>query len=118
MDKSVLRLLTPEQRKRLDSKHTILYPPILLVENAQHGLNSDRPSPLFDFRNTVSVLHWGQRAKLDMLKASSHRYRVGARIPAASIYGEPEADRKEMERQALHIVEKMEAAEKQLKNHR
>ena len=116
LDKSVLRLLTPEQRKRLDSKHTILYPPILSIENAQHGLDSDRPSPLFDFRNTVSVLHWGQRAKLDLLKAPSHCHRVGAKIPAASIYEEPEADRKEMERQALRVVEEMEAVEERLKN--
>lgn len=116
LDKSVLRLLTPEQRKRLDAKHPILYPPILLVENAQHGLSSDRPSALFNFRNTVSVLHWAQRAKLDLLKASSHRYRVGAKIPAASIYGEPEADRKEMERQALRTVEGMEAEEERLRN--
>ena len=116
LDKSVLRLLTPEQRKRLDSKHTILYPPILSIENAQHGLNSDKPSALFDFRNTVSVLYWVQRAKLDLLKAPSHRYRVGAKIPAASIYREPEADREEMARQALRVVEEMEAAEERLKN--
>ena len=116
LDKSSLQLLNREQRKRLDSKYTILYPPILVVENAQHGLNSDRPSALFDFRSTVSVLHWGQRAKLDLLKASSHRYRVGAKIPAASIYGEPEADRKKMERQAIRTVEEMEAAEERLKN--
>lgn len=116
MDKSVLRLLTAEQRKRLNSKHTILYPPILFIENAQHGLDSNKPSSLFDFRNTVNVLYWGQRAKLDLLKASSHRYRVGAKIPAASIYREPEADREEMERQALSVVKGMEAAEEQLKN--
>ena len=116
LDKSVLRLLTAEQRKRLDSKHTILYPPILFIENAQHGLDSNKPSSLFDFRNTVNVLYWGQRAKLDLLKASSHRYRVGAKIPAASIYREPEADREEMERQALSVVKGMEAAEEQLKN--
>ncbi len=114
LDKSVLRLLNSEQRKRLDSKHAILYPPILFIENAQHGL--DKPSALFDFENTINVLHWGQRAKLDLLKASSHRYRVGAKIPTASIYSEPEADREEMERQALRVVEGMEAAEKRLKN--
>ena len=115
LDKSVLRLLTPEQRKQLDSKHTILYPPILFIENAQHGL--DKPSALFDFENTVSVLYWVQRAKLDLLKgAPSGRYRVGAKIPTLSIYEEPEADRKEMEKQATQIVTGMEAEEKQLKN--
>ena len=114
MDKSALRLLTPEQRKQLDSKHRILYPPILVIENAQHGL--DKPSALFDFENTVSVLYWVQRAKLDLLKGEASRhYRVGAKIPTLSIYEEPEADRKEMEKQATRIVEVMEAEEKQLK---
>ena len=115
LDKSTLRLLTPEQRKTLDSKHTILYPPILFAENARHGL--DKPSALFDFRNTVSVIHWALRAKMDLLDGElSGRYRVGAKIPTLSIYGEPEADRKEMEKQATRIVEEMEAEEKQLKN--
>ena len=116
LDKSVLCLLTPEQRKRLDSKHTILYPPILAIENAQHGLDSDRPNALFDFRNTVSALHWGQRAKLDLLEGvPSGHYRVGSKIPTTSIYEESEADRQEMERQALRVVEGMEAAEERLK---
>ena len=114
LDKSSLRLLTPEQRKQLDSKHRILYPPILFIENAQHGL--DKPSALFDFENTVSVLYWVQRAKLDLIKGQASRhYRVGAKIPTLSIYEEPEADRKEMEKQATRIVEVMEAEEKQLK---
>ncbi len=116
LDKSALRLLTPEQRKQLDSKHRILYPPILFIENAQHGL--DKPSALFDFENTVGVLYWVQRAKLDLIKgAPSGRYRVGAKIPTLSIYEEPKADREEMEKQATQIVTEMEAEEKQLKKH-
>ena len=116
MDKSSLRELNSEQRKELDSKHTILYPPILLVENAQHGLG--QPSALFDFQNTISVLHWAQRAKLDLLRgAPSRRYKIGAKIPTTSIYDEPKADREEMEKQAIDIVSKMEASEEDLKNH-
>ena len=116
LDNSVLRLLTPEQRKQLDSKHTILYPPILVVENAQHGL--DIPSGLLDFENTVSVIHWAQRAKLDLLKGeASRRYKVGAKIPTLSIYEEPEADRKEMQKQAIRIVKEMDASACKLKSH-
>ena len=116
LDKSVLRLLTPEQRKQLDSKHTILYPPILVVENAQHGL--DVPSSLLDFENTVGVIHWVQRAKLDLLKGEASRhYRVGAKIPTLSIYEEPEADRKEMEKQATRTVKEMDASACKLKSH-
>ena len=116
LDKSALRLLTPEQRKQLDSKHTILYPPILVVENAQHGL--DIPSSLLDFENTVGVIHWAQRAKLDLLKGEASRhYRVGAKIPTLSIYKEPEADRKKMESQAIRIVKEMDALVDKLKSH-
>lgn len=116
LDKSTLLLLNAEERKQLDSKHKILYPPILLAENARHGL--DEPSALFDFKNTVSVIHWVQRAKMDLVKGETSRsYIVGAEKPALSIYGEPEAYRKEVERQAIHIVAEMEAEEEELKNH-
>ena len=116
LDKSALRLLNPERRKKLDSKHTILYPPILFVENAQHGL--DRPSTLFDFKNTISVPYWVQRAKIDLLDGvPSGRYRIGARIPTKLIYEESDADRKEMEKQATRIVAEMEAEEEKLKKH-
>ena len=116
LDKSSLRRLNPEQRKELDSKRTMLYPPILFAENAQHGL--DPPSALFDFKNTVSVLHWAQCAKLDLLKgAPSSSYKIGAKIPTTSIHEESEAERKRMERQAIDIVRKMEASEEELKNH-
>ena len=116
LDKSSLRELNSEQRKKLDSKHTILYPPILLVENAQHGL--DQPSALFDFQNTVSVLHWAQRAKLDLLRgAPSRRYKIGPKIPTTSIYEKSDAERKKMERQAIDIVREMEAEEDKLRNH-
>ena len=116
LDKSALHLLSPEQRKELDSKYRILYPPILLVENAREGL--ERPSALFDFENTISVIHWVQRAKMDLIEGSPSRsYRIGAKIPTTSIYEESDADRKEMERQATRIVREMEAEEEGLKNH-
>ena len=116
LDKSSLLRLNSEQRKELDFKHTILYPPILFAESAQHGL--DQPSALFDFQNTVSVLHWAQRAKQDLLEgAPSHHYKIGGKIPTTSIYEESEAERKKMERQAIDIVSKMEASEEDLKNH-
>ena len=121
LDKSSLRRLNPEQRKELDSKRTILYPPILFAENAQHGL--DPPGALFDFENTVSVPHWAQCAKLDLLKGTpsgsykTHNYKIGAKIPTTSIHEESEADRKRMERQAIDIVRKMEGSEEELKNH-
>ena len=116
MDKSSLCQLNSGQRKKLDSKHTILYPPILFAESAQHGL--DQPSALFHFQNTVSVLHWAQRAKLDLLKGEpARRYKIGAKIPTTSIYEKSDAERKEMERQAIDIVREMEAEEDKLKNH-
>ena len=116
LDKSFLRLLNAEGRKQLDSKHKILYPPILLAENARHGL--DEPSALFDFKNTISVIHWGQRAKVDLLEGEpSRRYKIGAKIPTTSIYEESEVERKRMEKQAIRIVEEMEAREEELKKH-
>ena len=114
MDKSSLRELNSEQRKELDSKHTILYPPILLVENAQHGLG--QPSALFKFKNTINVLHWAQRAKLDLLKGSrSQHYKIGAKMSTMSVFDEPKVDREEMKKQASDIVRKMDALEEELK---
>ena len=116
LDKSALHLLSPEQRKELDSKHTILYPPILFIENARDGL--DRPSALFDFENTVSVIYWVQRAKMDLVEGSpSHHYKIGSRTPSRLISEESEADRKKIERQSIDIVKTMENEEKELKNH-
>lgn len=116
LDKSSLLRLNAEQRKKLDSKHTILYPPILFAESAQHGL--DQPSALFNFKNTVNVLHWAQRAKLDLLEGvPSRHYKIGPKIPMTSIYEKSDAERKEMQRQAIDIVKGMEAEEKELRNH-
>ena len=116
LDRSSLRQLNSEQRKALDSKHKILYPPILLVENARHGL--DQPSALFDFQNTISVQHWAQRAKLDLLKGEPpRRCKIGAKIPTTSIYDKSKAEREGMEKQAIDIVREMEAEEEELKNH-
>ena len=116
LDKSSLLRLNPEQRKLLDSKHMILYPPILFTESAQHGL--DQPSALFDFQNTVNVMHWAQRAKLDLLEGvPSGIYKIGAKISTMSVFEEPKAEREEMEKQAIDIVSKMDASEKELKKH-
>lgn len=116
LDKSTLLRLNPEQRKVLDSKHTILYPPILFAESAQHGL--DQPSALFYFKNTVNVLHWAQRAKLDLLEGMpSRRYKIGAKISTMSVFEEPKEKREEIEKKASDFVNKMDALEKELKKH-
>ena len=116
LDRSALRLLNPEQREILDSKHTILYPPILFAENAQHGL--DKPSDLFNFKNTVDVFHWGQCAKKDLLEGvPSGHYNIGTKISTTLIYEYPEADRKDLEEEAKGIVRKMEAEEETFKRH-
>ena len=116
LDKSSLLRLNSEQRKELDSKHTILYPPILFAESAQHGL--DQPSALFYFKNTVNVLHWAQRAKLDLLEGvPSRRYKIGAKISTMSVFEEPKEKREEIEKKASDFVNKMDASEKELKKH-
>ena len=56
LDKSALMYLNEDLRTQLDSKHTMLYPPILFAEIAQHGL--DQPIGWFNFKNTVNVIHW------------------------------------------------------------
>lgn len=114
-DKSFLRLVNPEQRRELDSKHKIIYPPILLVENAQHGL--DKPSALLGLENTVNVPHWAERAKMDLLmEAPFNRYKIGAKIPIKLIYKESNKEREKMVRQAISIVQGMEANADKLKN--
>ena len=114
-DKSFLRLLTSEQRKDFASKHLVLYPPILLIENAQHGL--DKPNALLNLENTVNVPHWSLRAKMDLLtKARSNRYKIGAKIPIRSIYNESGDERQKMTKQAVDIVRMMEKNENKLKN--
>ena len=116
LDKSILYLLTSDERMELDSKNTIIYPPILLVETARHGL--EKPNALLNLENTVNVLHWAHRAKQDLLVGSQSRdYKIGARVPIKSIYTEPDDGREEMVRQAIHIVEGMDASAKKLKSH-
>lgn len=114
-DKSFLQLLTPEQRKDFASKHLMLYPPILLIENAQHGL--DKPNALLNLENTVNVPHWTLRAKMDLLtKAPANRYKIGAKIPIKSIYNESGDERQKMAKQAVDIVKMMGENENKLKN--
>ena len=78
-DKSALTSLNEDQRKVLDSKHTMLYPPILFAEIARHGL--DTPNALFNFKNTIDVTYWMQRAKMDLLVGeSSGHYNIGKKF--------------------------------------
>ena len=114
LDKSALMYLNEDLRTQLDSKHTMLYPPILFAEIAQHGL--DQPIGWFNFKNTVNVIHWAQRAKIDLIKGvPSGHYNIGAKIPTTSIYENSEAERKELEEQAKDIVREIEAEEETLK---
>lgn len=103
-------------RDKLDSKHTMLYPPILFAEIARHGL--DKPKALFNFNNTVNVRHWIHRAKKDLLKGTpSRHYNIGAKIPTTLISAYPEAERKDLEEQANYFVRDMEVEEEKLKKH-
>ncbi len=116
LDKSALMYLNEDLRTQLDSKHTMLYPPILFAEIAQHGL--DKPIGWFNFKNTVNVIHWRQRAKIDLIEGvPSGHYNIGAKIPTTSIYENSEAERKELEEQAKSIVRDMETEEETLKKH-
>lgn len=116
LDKSALRMLNPDLRAQLDSKHTILYPPILFAEIAKDGL--DEPKALFDFNNTVNVIHWAQRAKIDLLQGvPSGHYKIGAKMPTTVISGYSEADRRDLEAEAKDIVSSMEKEEERLKKH-
>ncbi len=107
-DKSFLLLLSSEQRKELDAKHKIIYPPILLIENAQHGL--DKPNALLNLENTVNVPHWAERAKMDLLvEYPSNRYKIGSKIPINSIYKESDKEREKMVRLSISTVQGMKA---------
>ena len=116
LDKSALMYLNEDLRTQLDSKHTMLYPPILFAEIAQHGL--DKPIGWFNFKNTVNVIHWRQRAKIDLIEGvPSGHYNIGAKIPTTVISEYPEADRKDLEEQAKSIVRDVETEEETLKKH-
>jgi hypothetical protein len=117
LDKSALQRLNQDQRAQLAaSKHTLLYPPILFAEIAQHGL--DKPKALFNFKNTVNVYHWTQRAKRDLIigEPSGH-YNIGAKIPTTVLSEYPEADLKDLEEEAKDIVSDMVTEEERLKKH-
>lgn len=115
-DKSALMYLNEEERKQLDAKHTMLYPPILLAEIAKQGL--DKPKVLFNFKNTVNVYHWVQRAKIDLIKGvPSGHYNVGTKIPTTVISEYPKEERKDLEEQAKALMKDMEAETATLKKH-
>lgn len=116
LDKSALRMLNQDLRAQLDSKHTILYPPILFAEIAKDGL--DEPKALFDFNNTVNVIHWAQRAKIDLLEGvPSGYYKIGAKMLTTVISGYSKADRRDLEAEAKVIVSSMEKEEERLIEH-
>jgi len=116
LDKSALMQLNKEEREQLDAKHRLMYPPILFAEIARHGL--DKSKALFNFENTVSVYHWAQRAKRDLIiGVPSGRYNVGAKIPTTEIFGYSDVDRKNIEEEAKGIVRGMQTEEERLKKH-
>lgn len=117
LDKSALQRLNQGQREQLAaSRHTLLYPPILFAEIAQHGL--DKPKALFNFKNTVNVYHWSHRAKRDLIiGVPSGYYNIGTKIPTTVLSEYPEADRKDLEEEAKGIVNDMVTEEERLKKH-
>ena len=105
-DLSALLTLNNQERKQVDLKKNILYPAILLIENAQHGL--DRRKAILDLENTYNTLHWTERAKWDLLVGpGSDNARFVARSPIKSIFEESAADREVMESTSAKIVKMM-----------
>ena len=108
--------LNKDLRRQLDLKHTLLYPPILFAEIARGGL--DVPNTFFDFKNTIDVTYWMQRAKMDLLVGEpSGNYNIGKRIPVTTVYEHADSDREELEKQAKEFVQERIAEEKFLKDH-
>ena len=70
-DKSFWIALDSEQREVLSSKYTIFCPFILFTEVARHGLNAR--NTLLNLENIVFLLHWSERAKMDLLMAESSK---------------------------------------------
>ena len=70
-DKSFWMMLTPEQRETLNSKYTIVCPPILFTEIARHGLKPH--DALRNLENIVAVPHWFDQVKMDLLTEESSK---------------------------------------------
>lgn len=105
-DNSALFTLNDEERKQIDLKKKILYPPILLIENARHGL--DRRRAFLNLKNTYNTLHWSERAKWDLLVGpGSDNTRFVTRAPIKSIFEESATDRQVMESKSADIVRLM-----------
>ena len=68
-DKSLWQAVNPEQREILSSKYTILCPYILFTEIVRHGLSPR--NPYFNLENMISVVHWSEHAKIDLLTETS-----------------------------------------------
>ncbi len=64
-DKSFWMATDREQREALNSKYTILCPPVLFTEIARHGLN---PNNLWlNLENIIAVPDWLELVKIDLL---------------------------------------------------
>ena len=70
-DKSFWQALNRGQRDTLSSKYTILCPLILLAEFARHEVNTYYH--LLNLENIVSVVHWSEHAKMDLLTGESSK---------------------------------------------
>lgn len=70
-DKSFWMMLTPDQRNILNSKYTIVCPPILFTEIARHGLKPH--DALRNLKNIIAVPWWLDQVKMDLLTEESSK---------------------------------------------
>lgn len=68
-DKSFWMMLSFEQCEILNSKYTIVCPPILFTERARHGLSPH--DALRNLENIIAVPHWSDQVKRDLLTEQS-----------------------------------------------
>ena len=117
LDKSAHMYLNEKEREQLAASKTKLrYPPILVAEIARHGLV--KPKVWFNYENTVNVMHWVQRAKMDLIKGvPSGYYYDGAKVPTTEISGYSDEERKKIVEEAKGIVRDMVKEEERLKKH-
>ncbi len=107
-ENSFLLTLNRKQRRQLNRKKPIIYPPIQFIENVRHGVNKRRT--FFEFTNTVNIPHWSVILKMDLLENSQdHKGNVLKTTPINSIFDEPEAERIKMETKARLVAERMDA---------
>lgn len=117
LDKSAHMYLNTEEREQLaNTKNTLRYPPILVAEIARHGL--DKPKVWFNYENTVNVMHWVQRAKIDLLEGVPSGYYIdGAKIPTTEISEYSDEERKKIVEEANDFVNYIIKEEERLREH-